>query len=101
MYRCATVTRAELEQLRRITDVVRMGHLRRIEPGKLVLDGGDVAMDGSALYVDCTADGAEKVPATAGFRCRAHHAAKRARMPAGVQRGADRPRRSRPTPTTR
>ena len=31
MYRCATVTRAELEQLRRITDVVRMGHLLRIE----------------------------------------------------------------------
>ena len=42
MYRCATVTRAELEQLRRITDVVRMGHLLRIEADKLVLDGGDV-----------------------------------------------------------
>jgi hypothetical protein len=67
MYRCATVTLAELEQLRRITDVVRMGHLQRIEADRLVLDGGEVTMDASALYVDCTADGAEKMPATAVF----------------------------------
>jgi hypothetical protein len=67
MYRCATVTRAELEQLRRITDVVRMGHLLRIDAGKMVLDGGAVRMDASALYVDCTADGAEKRPATPIF----------------------------------
>jgi NAD(P)-binding Rossmann-like domain len=67
MYRCATVTRAELEQLRRIGDVVRMGHLLRIEPDKMVLDGGDVATDGAALYIDCTADGAENRPATPIF----------------------------------
>ena len=67
MYRCATVTYAELEQLRRITDVVRMGHVQRIDAGRLVLDGGDVTMDTSALYVDCTADGAEKLPATEVF----------------------------------
>src|ERR1700742_488093 len=41
MYRCATVTGAELEQLRRIDDIVRMGHLLRIEAGKMVLDGGE------------------------------------------------------------
>src|SRR6201998_1145314 len=45
MYRCATVTPAELEQLRRITDIVRMGHLLRIDANKIVLDGGAVAMD--------------------------------------------------------
>ncbi|HWT47402.1 MAG TPA: NAD(P)/FAD-dependent oxidoreductase [Mycobacterium sp.] len=67
MYRCATVTRAELEQLRRITDVVRMGHLLRVDSDKMVLDGGAVPMDASALYVDCTADGAEKRPATPIF----------------------------------
>ncbi len=67
MYRCATVTRAELEQLGRITDVVRMGHLQRVESDKLVLDGGDVTIDAPAVYVDCTADGAEKVPATDVF----------------------------------
>jgi len=68
MYRCATVTGAELEQLRRIADVVRMGHVLRIDADKMVLDGGAVAMDHrAALYVDCTADGAEKRPATPIF----------------------------------
>jgi putative NAD(P)-binding protein len=67
MYRCATVTRAELEQLRRITDVVRMGHLLRVDADEMVLDGGAVSVDPSALYVDCTADGAEKRPATPIF----------------------------------
>jgi hypothetical protein len=67
MYRCATVTRAELEQLRRITGVVRMGHLLRIEDHQMVLDDGAVAMDGPALYIDCTADGAEKRPAAPIF----------------------------------
>ena len=67
MYRCATVTGAELEQLRRIDDIVRMGHLLRIEAGKMVLDGGEVPTRDRLLYVDCTADGAEKRPATAIF----------------------------------
>lgn len=67
MYRCATVTRAELEQLRRIGDVVRMGHLQRIEPDGMGLEGGEVAVPLRALYVDCTADGAEKRPATTIF----------------------------------
>src|ERR1700758_1541588 len=68
MYRCATVTGAELEQLRRINDVVRMGHVLRIDADKMVLDGGAVAMDHRAtLYVDCTTDGAEKRPATTIF----------------------------------
>src|SRR5690349_12026538 len=67
MYRCATVTRLELEQLRRITDVVRMGHLRAIEADRMVLDGGTRAVSGDELYIDCTADGAEKRPATPIF----------------------------------
>jgi hypothetical protein len=67
MYRCATVTRLELEQLRRITDVVRMGHLLGIEADRMVLEGGTVAVSGDELYIDCTADGAEKRPATQIF----------------------------------
>ena len=67
MYRCATVTQAELDQLRRITDIVRQGHLLAVENDKMVLEGGEVAMDGRALYIDCTADGAEKRPATPIF----------------------------------
>lgn len=67
MYRCATVTRLELEQLRRVADVVRLGHLLAIEPGRMVLDGGTVALSGHELFIDCTADGAEKRPATTIF----------------------------------
>ncbi|OBA61743.1 hypothetical protein A5647_11020 [Mycobacterium sp. 1100029.7] len=67
MYRCATVTRTELEQLRRIADIVRQGHLQRVESDRMILDGGVRAMDRQALYIDCTADGAEKLPATTIF----------------------------------
>lgn len=57
MYRCAIVSQAELEQLRRIDDVVRMGHVTAIEPGRVELDEGTVSVSGSALYIDCTAVG--------------------------------------------
>lgn len=70
MYRCATVTRLELDQLRRIDDVVRMGHLLRVDADRMVFDGGTLtrcAAAGPALYIDCTADGAEKRPATPIF----------------------------------
>jgi hypothetical protein len=62
MYRCATVSRAELEQLRSITNVVRRGHVVSIEPGKVVLDDGEQPADPSTLYIDCTADGLERRP---------------------------------------
>jgi hypothetical protein len=57
MYRCAILSQAEMEQLRRIDDVVRMGHVQSIEPGRITLDGGTYDVDGSALFIDCTADG--------------------------------------------
>jgi hypothetical protein len=65
MYRCAILSQAELEQLRRIDDVVRMGHVRTIEPGRITLEGGTRNIDGSALYIDCSADGFAHIePAT-------------------------------------
>jgi hypothetical protein len=67
MYRCANVTTTELDQLRRIGDVVRMGRVRSIERGRVVLDEGEVSVDGSALFVDCSADGLEKRPAATVF----------------------------------
>src|SRR5262249_46969115 len=57
MYRCAIVSTAELEQLRRIENVVRMGHVTSIEPGRVELADGTLAIDGSPLYIDCTAVG--------------------------------------------
>lgn len=69
MYRCATVSQPELHQLRRIDDIVRMGHVQRIEPGAIALDDGSVPGSPSALYIDCTADGAPQRPATPVFEC--------------------------------
>ena len=67
MYRCAIVSLAELEQLRRIDNVVRMGHVQAIENGRVVLDGGTVSVTGSALYIDCTAVGLGTGEVTAVF----------------------------------
>ena len=57
MYRCAIVSQLELAQLRRIDHVLRKGHLRRVEPGRMQLDEGSVTVAQSALYIDCAADG--------------------------------------------
>ncbi|HEX5253178.1 MAG TPA: NAD(P)-binding protein [Mycobacterium sp.] len=67
MYRCAIVSPAELDQLRRINDVVRMGHVRRIDADKIVLDDGEVPTSPSTLHIDCTADGLERRSATSVF----------------------------------
>jgi hypothetical protein len=67
MYRCATVSRAELAQLRRIDDVVRLGRVERIGHDGVRLTGGAVTGNAAALYVDCTADGLERRPAVDVF----------------------------------
>ncbi|MEM9621193.1 MAG: NAD(P)/FAD-dependent oxidoreductase [Pseudomonadota bacterium] len=67
MYRCATVTRAELEQLRRIPNIVRQGRVQQINPDAIELDGGRVATSTTTLHVDCSADGLERRPATPVF----------------------------------
>src|SRR3954447_7436837 len=67
MYRCAILSQAELEALRAIDDVVRMGHVQAIEPDRVTLDGGTLDVDGSALYIDCTANGFARREPTAVF----------------------------------
>jgi hypothetical protein len=62
MYRCATVTKLELEQLRRIKSIVRMGHVERIDRDEIVLDQGPIPTNERTLHVDCTADGLERRP---------------------------------------
>lgn len=54
-FRCAVVSQTELAQLRRIDDVVRLGHLRSIEAAQIVLDHGTVPVDPDTLYIDCSA----------------------------------------------
>lgn len=67
-FHCATVSRAELEELRRIGDVVRLGRVRRIEADRIVLERGEVPTDADCLHVDCSAVGIPKVPSTPIFQ---------------------------------
>ncbi|MGV4928228.1 NAD(P)/FAD-dependent oxidoreductase (plasmid) [Streptomyces sp. BHT-5-2] len=66
-YRCATVARAELEQLRRIGDIVRHGRVRRIDESEIELDEAIVPAQAGTLYIDCTADGLERRPTVPVF----------------------------------
>ena len=55
MFRGAIVSESELELLRRITNVVRMGHVRRLERDVIILDRGRVPTDAKTLHVHCAA----------------------------------------------
>lgn len=54
-YRCATITPAELDVVRQVKNVVRLGRVKRIEPGRIVLEQGEVQTPAGAAYIDCTA----------------------------------------------
>ena len=60
----------ELEALRQIADVVRLGRVRRIEPGRIVLERGESQTGPDVLHVDCTALGLNKASAKPIFQPR-------------------------------
>ncbi|MEM1153543.1 MAG: NAD(P)/FAD-dependent oxidoreductase [Pseudomonadota bacterium] len=62
MFRCATVSQREVQALRQIKDVVRLGRVKAIETDTLVLEQGDMPIAEDTLFVDCTADGLAKRP---------------------------------------
>jgi hypothetical protein len=47
----------ELEILRTVTNVVRLGHIRRVDPGRITLTGGEVSIAPDAVVVHCAASG--------------------------------------------
>jgi NAD(P)-binding Rossmann-like domain len=67
VYRCAIVSQAELEQLRRIEDIVRLGHLRSVHPTQIVLEQGALPADPDTLYIDCSAGALQMPPALPVF----------------------------------
>jgi hypothetical protein len=56
-FRGATASEAEIELLRSIKDVVRLGRVRHIGADTLTADQGELATEPGQLYVDCTAAG--------------------------------------------
>ena len=59
MFRGPTVSADELDQLRRIENVVRLGKVRRIERDAIVLDEGTVPTSPRHLHVHCAGRGPE------------------------------------------
>ncbi len=60
--RAPTLGAWELDLLRTLERVVRRGHLRRVEPGRLVLDEGSVAISPDTVVVHCAASGLQNPP---------------------------------------
>ncbi len=57
MYRCAIVSEAELAQLRRIRNVVRLGHVQAIATDRILLEHGEIGTSADHVHVHCSAAG--------------------------------------------
>jgi hypothetical protein len=57
MMKGGTLSVRELEQLRRVRDVIRLGHVERIEPDRIVLEHGTVPTTPDTVHVHCAAAG--------------------------------------------
>jgi len=68
MYRGTMLSGRELDALRQIEDVIRLGHVRRIERDRIVLEHGEARTGPEVLHVDCTALGLRNAPATPIFQ---------------------------------
>jgi hypothetical protein len=68
MYRGTMLSARELDALRQIGDVVRLGRVRRIEADRIVLERGETKTGRETLHVDCTALGLGSAPATPIFQ---------------------------------
>jgi hypothetical protein len=67
MYRCATVSEAELARLRSIENVVRLGRVTHIGADRVELSGGSIPADRGQVHVDCSAPGLRTGPSRPVF----------------------------------
>lgn len=67
-FRGATCAPREVELLRRIEHVVRLGHVVSLEAGVAHLEHGDLRSPEDWIYVDCTAEGIRRRPPVPAFQ---------------------------------
>lgn len=110
MAKTPTLAQWELDRLRTIENVVRLGHVRRVRADRMVLDEGEACLPADAVVVHCAAAGLQYPglvpiwgsdaitlqPIRAGFPC--FGAALAGYVEATVQRDEDKNRLCPPTP---
>ena len=67
MYHCATISQAEITQLRQVTDVVRLGRVTHVGADRVDLSEGTIENTPGRVVVDCSAYGLRRVPAVPIF----------------------------------
>lgn len=61
MFHGATISEAELVEMRRLTRIVRMGHVTEIQPDRIALQRGEIATTPNTVHVDCSASAIENL----------------------------------------
>ena len=64
MAKTPTLAVWELEQLRSIENVVRLGHIRQVRPERIALEDGSITIAKDAVVVHCAASGLKYPPLT-------------------------------------
>jgi hypothetical protein len=62
MLRGATASRGEVDDLRSIENVVRLGHVKRIDRDEISLEGGSIPTSSEHLHIHCAAPGLSDRP---------------------------------------
>jgi hypothetical protein len=68
MYRITMLSPREIDRLREIDDVIRLGRVRRIEADRIVLEQGETDTGSDVIHVDCTARGLRSAPVAPVFQ---------------------------------
>ncbi len=68
MARAPTLAAWELAELRKIEDVVRLGHIREVTAASIMFDDRSVALERGALVVHCAAAGLKQPPSVPIWR---------------------------------
>ena len=62
MFHAATISRPELEALRQIKNIIRMGRVSALELDKIILDDGELETGADIVHVDCSASLSRTMP---------------------------------------
>lgn len=70
MYRCATIAKAELDQIKRVATIIGQGRVLRIGKDVVTMENGTYIPVPDSLYIDRTADGLAKLEPVPVFQGR-------------------------------